>query len=198
MLNMLKVHGGNRVAQRAGNRIRSLNAGSPGSVVAEVCWDWKSWSSYSCSVLSRHQLPRERHSPSQRDITATGGVQQPPLGQELAPCRRALMVRRGEACMVTATSMENVYHLLVTAVSFQDVLLHQKVVNYQWLVPKQPVFYITDHIHPITLPVSEEFRWYWLNEDRKQMTRYFVSFPVIGMPRMTKYFIITSLYTDSW
>lgn len=109
MLNMLKVHGGNRVAQRAGNRIRSPNAGSPGSVVAEVCWDWKSLSSYSCSVLSRHQLPRERHSPSQRDITATGVVQQPPLGQELAPCRRALMIRRGEACMVTARSMENVY-----------------------------------------------------------------------------------------
>lgn len=51
----------------------------------------------------------ERDTLHHRDITATGGVQQPPLGQELAPCRRALMIRRGEACMVTARSMENVY-----------------------------------------------------------------------------------------
>jgi len=34
MLNMLKVHEGSRVAQRTGNRIGSLNAGSPGSVIA--------------------------------------------------------------------------------------------------------------------------------------------------------------------
>lgn len=34
MLNMLKVHGGNRVAQGPGNRTESLSAGSPGMVIA--------------------------------------------------------------------------------------------------------------------------------------------------------------------
>lgn len=76
MLNMLKVHGRNRVAQRTGNRIGSLNAGSPGSVIAGTESHYHATAVQLCPGSSYPQ----RNSPSQNNITATGDVQQPSQG----------------------------------------------------------------------------------------------------------------------
>lgn len=76
MLNMLKVHGGNRVAQRTGNRIGSLSAGSPGSVIAGTESRYQATAVQLCPGTSYPQ----RNSPSQKYITATGDVQQPSQG----------------------------------------------------------------------------------------------------------------------
>lgn len=73
---MLKVHGRNRVAQRTGNRIGSLNAGSPGSVIAGTESHYHATAVQLCPGSSYPQ----RNSPSQNNITATGDVQQPSQG----------------------------------------------------------------------------------------------------------------------
>lgn len=73
---MLKVHGGNRVAQRTGNRIVSLNAGSPGSVIAGTESHYQATAVQFCPGISYSQ----RNSPSQKYITTTVDVQQPSQG----------------------------------------------------------------------------------------------------------------------
>lgn len=83
MLNMLKVHGGNRVAQRTGNRIESLNAGSPGSVIAGTESHYQATAVQLCPGISYSQ----RNSPSQKYITTTVDVQQPSQGlQKVGGC----------------------------------------------------------------------------------------------------------------
>lgn len=84
----------------------------------------------------------------------------------------------------------------VTAVSRQDDLLYQKVVTFWQLIPKQPTFYITEWI----TSVPSRFHFQRNSSDISEMkgrkqTKYIFSYTYIAMPRITEYFITTSLYT---
>lgn len=73
---MLKVHGGNRVAQGSGKRTESLSAGSPGLVIAGTGSCYQATAAQFCSGISYPW----RNSLLQTYITVTGDVQQPSQG----------------------------------------------------------------------------------------------------------------------